>query len=169
MGRARDIANIINSGNFLTTESASTIYATNAGMKKIVQVVNSAYNTEFGTNSSTYANTGLSATITPTSASNKILIFVTHGGVAKFTTNTWGEFKLVRNSTDLLVFETQPARNDTTATNNIGGISFNYLDSPSTTSSITYKTMVRSPQNTGTVYVQLNSAYSSIVLMEITV
>jgi hypothetical protein len=135
---------------------------------KVVQVVNATYSTEVGTNSSTYTDTVLTATITPTSASNKILVLVTHGGVAKFTNNTWGEFKLMRASTDLAVFEAQAGRNDTTTTNVVGGLAFNYLDSPATTSATAYKTRVRAPQNTGTVYVQLNNSHSSITLIEVT-
>ena len=141
--------------------------ANKANDKSIVQIVNATHSTEVGTNSSSYTDTGLTATITPTSSSNKILVLVTHGGVAKFTNNTWGEFKLMRGASDLAIFEAQAGRNDTGATNVVGGLAFNYLDSPATTSATTYKTRVRAPQNTGTVYVQLNNSHSSITLIEV--
>jgi len=40
----------------------------------VVQIVYASYSTYTSTNSSTYADTGCSASITPTSASNKILV-----------------------------------------------------------------------------------------------
>ncbi len=42
-----------------------------------------------------------------------------------------------------------------------------YLDSPSSTSALTYKTQFGSAGNAATVYVQDGSAASSITLMEI--
>lgn len=158
----------VGTNDYVLTAASGETTGLKWAQPKVVQIVNVTYNTEAASTSNAYVDTGLSASITPTSSSNKVLVLVTHGGVAKFTNNTWGQYKLMRGASDLITFETQPGRNDTTATNNIGGISVNYLDSPATTSSTTYKTRFLSGQNNATVYVQLNGAYSSMTLIEVT-
>ena len=54
----------------------------------VLQVVNATYSTYTTTSSSTFADTGLTATITPTSATSKILVLLNVNGVAKETGNT---------------------------------------------------------------------------------
>jgi hypothetical protein len=145
-------------GTILTTTSPK------AG--NVIQVVNATTSTQTSTGSSTYTDTTLSASITPTSSSSKILVIINQNGVSKSTGNTYVGLQLVRNSTSLVVFETQLGyTNSALETNAASGV--NYLDSPATTSSTTYKTQFRSPNSTNFATVQTGSAVSSITLMEI--
>jgi hypothetical protein len=141
--------------------------ANKANDKSIVQIVNATYSTEVTSSTNTYVDTGLTATITPTSASNKILVIVSQSGVAKFTNNTWAAIRLVRGATTLIGIEANAGRTGNNNANVIGGVSCNYLDSPATTSATTYKTQFTSAQNLAEVYVQINSSTSTITLIEV--
>jgi hypothetical protein len=136
---------------------------------KILQVVNASTNTAAASSSATYANTNLTATITPSSATSKVLIFVNQAGCVKESGNTAAFFaiKLQRNSADLLTFEYGGGFNGTTAANAIGTCGVTYLDSPATTSATTYKTVFSNPAAAGVVTVQANNPSSTITLMEV--
>ena len=134
----------------------------------VLQVVNVVYATVTSSSSSTYADTGLSANITPTSSSSKILVLVNQGGCGKQTNNTRIRLKLLRGATDIQTIDPGVGGfTNSTATNFIGSISLAYLDFPATTSSTTYKTQFASHNSSATVYVQTDGAASSITLMEI--
>ena len=133
----------------------------------VLQVVNATYSTSTVSSSSTQAATGLTATITPTSATSKILVFVSQSGLAKETTDTSVGLWLYRNATSIVNFEVKAAYTGTTAANRVGGASTTYLDSPATTSAVTYSTKFNSNSNSASVYVQINDATSTITLMEI--
>jgi hypothetical protein len=138
----------------------------------VVQVVSATYSTTSASSSSTFADTGLTATITPTSASNKILVFVNQNGCGKVTNNTSIGLRLVRASTTISNIGVIEADTNSGATNRIGSMTTAYLDSPATTSATTYKTQFNSASNLGTVVLQESSggtfAMSTIVLMEVT-
>ena len=133
----------------------------------ILQVVNATYSTQVSNSSSTYADTGLTATITPTSASSKILVLVSQEGCGKDTGNTWVALKLLRGSTDLIKFEGQAGYTGGTANNSVGGCSCCYLDSPATISPVAYKTQLSSGGNGASAFVQASSAVSTITLLEV--
>ena len=136
----------------------------------VLQVVSQNYGTQFGTASSTFTDTGITVSITPTSASSKILVLVTLSGMYKDTTNTGVMARLLRGATVIQKFTGNAGFTNTTTSNNIGGVSFNYLDSPATTSSTTYKIQGASGNNTGTAYINVDGGSndsSSITLLEI--
>lgn len=136
----------------------------------VLQVVSATYSTDTSTSSSAYSDTGLSATITPTSASSKILVLVNQSGCAKTTSNTGLQLRLVRGSTTILTFEALAGYTASTASNFVGSCSACFLDSPNTTSATTYKTQFSSQNNTGTVGVQTSGSFaptSTITLIEI--
>ena len=133
----------------------------------ILQVVNATYGTGVDSSSSTYADTGLTASITPLSATSKILVIVNQAGCGKSINNTWMQLKLLRGSTDILIFEVQVGSNGSTASSNVGACSGCILDSPNTTSAVTYKTQFRSVQNLANVTVQAGNCTSTITLMEV--
>jgi len=136
----------------------------------LLQVVQGTYNTQTSTTSSTFSDTGLTASITPSSSSNKILILVSHAGCLKYNTNTTIGMKIVRNSTDIHIFGGRAGLTDGTIANEVGTMATMYLDSPATTSSITYKTQYNSNNNTGYALLQDSTAgtvVSTITLMEI--
>jgi hypothetical protein len=146
------------------------VSATQQYSGRVLQVVSVVYSTEVTSSLATYVNTGLSASITPTSSSSKILVMVTHGTITKsngLSTNRV-MLKLLRDSTDLYVFG-NGLLYTATALQNRGSASFTYLDSPATTSSVTYKTQVANGDAAAEVQVQTNGSASTITLMEIAV
>ena len=118
---------------------------------------------------STYADTGLSATITPSSSTSKILVMVTHNGVSKNTgnANSCVAIKLLRNSTDISIFARYLGYTGISGYNVGFTAATNYLDSPATTSAVTYKTQFMNEGNAASVEVGANSAISYMTLMEI--
>jgi hypothetical protein len=142
--------------------------ANTANDKSIVQIVFAEYGIETQSTSSTLANTGLSATITPTSASNKILCIVSHTATGKESNDTWVRMTFLRGSTTIMTPISSGGRNGSTARNNFGSVTFSYLDSPATTSATTYKTMFASPNNNLGANVQVDGAPSTITLIEVT-
>ena len=137
----------------------------------MLQVVQGTTATAVTSSTDTYVDTGLSASITPSSSTSKVLVLVSQNGLNKSSaaTTTCMDIKLLRGSTNLLgptaigaILET-----GTTTTNNVAA-SICYLDSPSTTSSTTYKTQFASRNNGASVTVQYaNISNSTITLMEI--
>ena len=136
----------------------------------VLQVVNSTYSTQVSNTTNTYADTGLTASITPSSTNSKILAIMTIAGVRKVTNNTFGEFIFVRGATSLFNMESSAGRNDSTTSNAIGSVSASYLDSPATISATTYKVQFRSSNNNDGIIVQVAgnlSSTSTLTLMEI--
>lgn len=134
----------------------------------VIQVVNAIYGTQVATSTGDFSvATGLTASITPKFASSKILVLVSQNGCGKDTGATALKLRLMRNSTQLAVFESTAGRTGTTASNYIGGSSICYSDSPSTTSATTYRTDMASSDSIQWVYTQLPASLSTITLMEI--
>jgi hypothetical protein len=135
----------------------------------VLQVVNASYSTGVSSTSSSLADTGLTATITPTSATSKILVLVDQCGVyTDGTANLGMELKLLRGATTLATIGNRAAGDKAGGVvMSIGSISSNYLDSPATTSATTYKTQFASISNAAAVYAQVYAAVSTISLMEI--
>jgi hypothetical protein len=137
----------------------------------VIQTVNATASTETYNNTSTLADTGLTATITPTSSTSKILVLVNQTGCGKNSNNTKVQLKLLRNGSVIQDITGFGGVTDSTATNFFGALSSCYLDSPATTSALTYKTQFASGGNNNTVYVQASSSgvnsVSTITLMEI--
>ena len=150
------------------TQLTGTIAASVLPAGSVLQVVTGTYATQTTNSTTTYADTGLTATITPRSTSSKILAFITMSGLEKSTGaagNSFG-FKLFRDAT--LVSEYAQYINYTnSALALIAGHPFNYLDSPSSTSSLVYKVQFKNMVASSAVYVQANNNLSTITLMEI--
>lgn len=129
----------------------------------VLQVVNSVYNTQGSRNTNTLADTGLTASITPSSASNKVLVLVTQHFCT--VTDNVVQFRVLRSSTTLI--DSIDVLGSQSAGTLLGTVAFTYLDSPSTTSSVTYKTQYCSRDVGETVYVNIDSNSSTLTLMEI--
>jgi len=137
-----------------------------------LQVINATTDVEVASSTTTYADTGLEATITPSSATSKVLILVTQNGLAKGATDASIKLKLLRGGTDLFQFESSAVYTGSNTINYVGGTGTNYLDSPNTTSATTYKTQFARAAGTGAVYLQIDGAVgtnstSTITLLEI--
>jgi hypothetical protein len=130
----------------------------------VLQVVNAVTGTQASTVGGTLVDTNLTASITPSSSSNKILVLVNQFGGKDG--NCAYKIRLLRGATDIggsdyVMF--------TNTILNVQGLSYSLavLDNPSTTSSTTYKTQIAISTGSGTVYAQVNNGQSSITLMEI--
>ncbi len=134
----------------------------------VLQVVNSTYSTQTSSSSSTFADTGLSATITPSSSSSKILVIAQVSSCFTTTnTNTELDVNLLRDSTQIIATMGGRGGNSSTGGDAIGTVGCAFLDSPSTTSATTYKCQFKSTQNNATASVQLGGTTSTMTLMEI--
>jgi hypothetical protein len=154
------------------TQLTGTIAAARLPAGSVLQVVQATYGTTTSTSSSTYSDTGLSASITPTSSTSKILIFASLASCGKTTGNTFISARLVRNSTAIFGFDDSAVyTNGGSEEAYIGSICTSYLDSPETTSATTYKVQFASGFNAASVRINaniaLNSPASVITLMEI--
>lgn len=133
------------------TSLANGTAATDAaafGQVKILQVVQATTTTGFSTTSTSFTDTNLSASITPSSTSSKIIIMAMGQCRNSSTNNTY--FTLLRGSTNLGDstggFGRQGNASSVTTMN---AYPF-YMDSPSTTSATTYKVQIRVDGTTGT-------------------
>ena len=170
-------------GSVSAADLAAGAARSNFGAGAVLQVVQATKTDSFTTTSTSFTTpTGLSLSITPSSSSNKILIFANIGfEISGDAGHGYGSIR--RDSTDIFIGDTAGSRPRTTfAQNNSGGngsvaFSIAYLDSPSTTSSTSYSINVRSSNGT-TVYVNRSvrdndgasfdgRTVSSIIAMEI--
>ena len=135
----------------------------------VLQVVQTQNTTTFSSSSTSFVTpTGMSATITPTSASSKILVIGRISCSGSITNIITLYSQLIRDSTAL--------DGSTPATSASADVAFvaerfiNYLDSPATTSATTYSIQFRGDGATWRVNLNGaggNSSLSTITLMEI--
>lgn len=154
-------------GNVLTVSGGVPAWAAPAGGGKVLQVVMGTSTTGVSSTSSTLADSGLSASITPSATSSKVLV-LTSQQYWKNNNNSFNAVKtaLLRGTTNIAQMSTDMLVTDT-AIYNIGTMAYHYLDSPSTTSATTYKVQFGSRSGTSTVGVNNNPDLSTIILMEI--
>jgi hypothetical protein len=147
------------------------------GGGKVLQVVQGTYSTTTTISTTTFTDTGLSLAITPTSASSKILVMINQQmEIERSSTELGSGVRLLRDAT--VVFDQASAVFFGSQGIGIGGASsvvlnaicgFNYLDSPATTSSTTYKMQARpsTSANSGLIRAQGSGSTSVITLLEI--
>jgi hypothetical protein len=161
-----------------STAATGMKWAAAAGGGKVLQVVSATYSTETLITTGTYTDSGLSLSITPTSATSKIMVFTSQPTlIGRDTTQAGGGVRLLRGSTTVY----NPAGDNFQDSLQIQGsgntsysylatlYSMSYLDSPATTSATTYKTQGRisNTGNNALLIFQDNNAVSTITLMEI--
>ena len=150
----------------------------------VLQVVNGVKTNTTSTNSTGYVDTGLSATITPSSSSSKILIQVCVPTLGASSGHI-GYIQLQRNGTVLTHSTNGALSQANSATVTVGGqihpdnnrqndpFSISYLDSPSSTSATTYKLQFKSNHSSASIHFgewNLNNdkaSVSTITLLEI--
>jgi hypothetical protein len=154
-------------GQVLTVSGGIPSWASPAGGGKILQVVQATYSTTTNSTSSTFADTGLTASITPSSASSKVLVFfsITYRKNEGDAANRVG-FKLFRGATDLGVQMLDMGYMNS-ATIMQGQMMMNYLDTPATTSATAYKVQFNRGGSAGTATVQIDGNTSVMILMEV--
>ena len=156
----------------VSTLKTNTIQAATGSKVSIPgHVIQSVYATQASqesTTSTSFVNTSLAATITPTSASNKILVLA--------NVNMYGDTNDV-HSVCTVYRGTISGTNIGNGDWGIGGsyagaspvknnVSCAILDSPSTTGAQTYTVAIRRNGSSGTMYLNVNGERSTIVLQE---
>jgi len=166
--------------------SDAAIATTKLGTGAVLQVVSTSKSDTFSTTSTSFVDiTGLSATITPSSTSSKILITLSVSTGHTASNYHGNAVKLVRGSTDIHIGDADGSRVRATIGSNhhsdyapTNTQSCTFLDSPSTTSSTTYKAQGVAKQANGQLYINRwgnndgdtstrQRLTSSITLMEI--
>ena len=136
--------------------------ATSFSAGKVLQVVQATDTAETDTTSTSYVATGLSVNITPSSSSNKVLI-IAMGILDNLSSGTAPKVTIYRDSTNIGI-DNGLSRNYNTA-RLIVPVSLSKLDTPSSTSQITYKVYLKSATGAN---VRLGEATQQpIVAMEI--
>jgi hypothetical protein len=156
----------------ITGITRGAIESTAIGAGAVLQVVQTVTNSTYSVNSTSMTATGFIGTITPTSASSKILVSI-NGGQFRYSPTAGQEMQeqLYRSIGggaysiivgDLIEIVIAPS-------NGILAIphSFVYLDSPATTSSVSYQPYLKSNAGPVTTYFNLASVYVTMTLMEI--
>ena len=149
---------------------AAPTFQAAAGGGKVLQVVQTESAATGTTTSSTFATTGISVDITPASTSNKVLVMATtnmnYAGGTDFGALTI--FRGTVAGTNLGGTNGfQALRNSTAQTYYNQGMSIQYLDSPSTSSSQTYTLALRSADNSTSVGINGGVGDSVLIAMEI--
>lgn len=166
------------SAQVLTVSSGVPAWTTPAGGGgKILQVVQGTTNTSTSIISTSFTDSGLSATITPSSVSSRIMVVISQAAnVSRSDSSNWHTYRLVRDGTPIW-------NNDTTNRRNLAGFGIynitnqnmrqmycgSYVDSPATTSAVTYKTQWanHTTASSASVECQNESGDSSLILLEI--
>jgi hypothetical protein len=164
-------------GQVLTADSTAATgikwAAAAGGGGKVLQVVHASTATTASSTTTTFADSNLTATITPTLNTSKILVIVSQNGVQKDPTAAQGvKLQLLRGATVLSSIVDNAGWTNSAIYNNVG-VPFTWLDNPATTSATTYKTQFACYTQPGgsTVYVNAGQGatanVSTITLMEI--
>jgi hypothetical protein len=166
------------------TQLTGTIAAARLPAGSVLQVVQTSVTSIVSVATSTFTNlSGFTASITPSSASNRILMFATIN--MSMVAGTVGQMRFARGGAAIFVGDASGSRTpvtfnqrgsytgDNDTTHNFAG---SFVDSPNTTSAVIYSVQART-NNAGTFYINRgwnntdNSdaplAASSIILMEI--
>jgi hypothetical protein len=156
------------SADVLTVSGGIPAWAAPAGGGKVLQVIQATSTSELSSSSSTFADTNLTATITPSSATSKVLVLVQHAGTRKSDVNAANrlDIRIMRGATEILKARDMLYTNTTLTFQAVNQV-MNYLDSPATTSATTYKTQFASAGSTASVGVGNGGVTSTIILMEI--
>lgn len=155
-------------GQVVTVAGGIPSWATPSSGGAVVQVKSMSYATATSTSSSTFTDSGLTLAITPTSASNKVLVFTTVNSILRGAVTSGVGLQIVRTSTAISIFEKNFLYTDSGGGTFVASSANAYLDSPATTSATTYKVQFRSVNNTNSVTVQNDGCNSTLVLMEVT-
>ena len=166
-----DATDIQATSSTITASSFSGSGANLTGISggKVLQVIAGTTNTRVGATSNSWLDTNLSASITPSASSSKVLVMVTgdvqadawkDGAVTVFRGGTGG----TNLGSSTLGMHMIKGGNDKGHS-----VSFNVLDSPSTTSATSYLVKIINSTGSGNIYLPYNNGgnFNTIILMEI--
>jgi hypothetical protein len=137
------------------------------GAFRVLQVVTATYATFAAHNTTSYSDTGLTASITPQATTNKILVMAFNNGCVRGAENASNalSLQLLRGATQ--ISEVKDWGGTSTTLLQLGTVHMQVLDSPASTSALTYKVQGKNALATSTVGTQYQSTTSTLVLMEI--
>ena len=161
-------ANIVDGTITNTDINASAAIAASklSGTGKVLQVRTGTNSSQTATSSTSFVDTGLSATITPSSTSSDILVLIT-SHIDSENTNVQARATISRGGTNL--GEGVSGFGGPYGTSSRVGVmcSITYLDSPSTTSATTYTLQIKTSNGSYAVTEGSTALKSSITLIEI--
>ena len=138
------------------------------GAFRVLQVVTGTTSTAKSNSLTTYDDTNLTQTITPTSTSSKILVYVNHPGCIKTSGAGLNSIKMQLHRGGSSVLQIVDSAGLTQSFLELRfGITGLYMDSPASVAALVYKTRFAQLSAGAAVTVQLNGVASQIVLMEI--
>ena len=135
----------------MTTASLPTVTTDKLGTGSVLQVKDSVFATDTSTTSTSFTNTGHYVNITPASTSSKFLIQLAGGGNGNHAAGSWAMTTFYRDSTEL-------SGTSIGLQTLVGGAyiygshSISWMDSPNTTSEISYKVYFRTNNGSNTAY-----------------
>ena len=162
--------------DMIANNAVTNAKATGIAGGKLLQTATGTTSTQHENTTSTFADTGLSASITPSATGSKILVMVSQAfEIMSTSADCGGSIRLLRDST-VIDSATSGSGNPhklysyAQGVNSIslyGHYSVTILDSPNTTSSVTYKTQDAMYYGNHRIKTQSSSIPSYITLMEI--
>ena len=137
--------------------------AAGGGIAQVVQGTKTSVTSITGNSNQVFQDSGVSASITPSSTSSKVLIMINMNSSTSGGNNAM--IKLVRGSTDIGVGDASGSRLQATAqtrmdndSNSCATLTTCFLDSPNTTSETTYKVQYEVQGGTGTINITQGAA-----------
>jgi len=108
----------------------------------VIQVVNATFDTKTDfTNNGSFSNSHITANITPSSTSNKVLVTINTAVSVDSTTTTFRYLTIGRNGAENSHIKILRSSYQDTGGSDVQDLTIQHLDSPSTTSSVTYSLM----------------------------
>ena len=152
-------------GNAIITSDGSGNITTGTGMGKVLQVVQGSNDGSVSTTSTSFVDiTSVTASITPISSSNKIMVIYSSDGFYPLVsaTNVTYHHQVLRDST-VLGLRRITCASASGGLQGRGSFSFTILDSPSSTATLVYKAQHKISSSSSTA----QASDTSIVLMEV--
>jgi len=152
------------SGAILTADQMNNM----RGAFRVLQIIEGTTSTAVSKTNSTYGDTGLTATITPSATTSKILVIAYQNGLYKNAGNSSNSLgiQILRGATQIAE-QTYIGFQGSALQLYPGSVTMVALDSPASVAAQTYKTQFKNMTSADGVTVQDSSMKSSIILFEI--